>query len=86
MILQQVGKTIRARRLIAGYSIEELAHRSGIHRTTLINIEKGHSSAKIPTLYRIAAGLNVASPEEFLSDATREIFPLIVRERKENLD
>jgi DNA-binding XRE family transcriptional regulator len=53
-------KQIRELRTDQGLSIEALAERSGMDRSTLALIEKGHRNVSLGTLSRIAAGLDLS--------------------------
>lgn len=46
-ILKQVGEQIKLARLRRDMSIEQLAIRSGISKSTILNIEKGSSTTSI---------------------------------------
>ncbi|UOB14842.1 helix-turn-helix domain-containing protein [Streptomyces sp. HP-A2021] len=48
-----------------GYSLKELAERSGLSFRGLICIEHGRRNAGVLTILIIASGLNVASPKLF---------------------
>ncbi len=65
-------KQIRELRTDRGLSIEALAERSGMDRSTLALIEKGHRNISLRTLSRIAAGLelSVAQLIAFCDDST----------------
>lgn len=54
-----------------GYSLEELAERSGLSFRGLVYIEHGQRSPSVLTLLDIAAGLDV-EPGELVNHITRE--------------
>ncbi|WP_165763742.1 helix-turn-helix domain-containing protein [Halalkalibacter urbisdiaboli] len=83
-ITKQIGKTIRARRKSKGYTIEDLAYHSEVNDSTIERIERGKATAKIPTLFKIAAGLNLKSPYELLVDADKNIYPKLKEELKKD--
>ena len=56
---QQVGKNIRARRLILHMSQDELALKTGLSRTYIYFIETGKKSLTIKTLTLIKNALKV---------------------------
>lgn len=66
-LLQSVGKCIRTRRLELGLSQEELAFRSGLHRTYISFVEHGRKNVSLESLERLAAGLN-CSVRELIPD------------------
>jgi transcriptional regulator with XRE-family HTH domain len=57
------GAVLRAARKAAELSQEELAHRSGIHRTFVSQIERGVKSPTLLTMERLASALKVPLPE-----------------------
>ncbi|MFI9275214.1 helix-turn-helix domain-containing protein [Kitasatospora sp. NPDC052896] len=57
--LLAIGMQIRRLREEGGYSLEQLAERSGLSFRGLIYIEHGQRNASVLTLLRIAAGLDV---------------------------
>jgi len=57
------GNAVRAARLAAGVSQEELAHISGIDRSYLGAIERGVQNAGLLHLVRIAQSLNIPLAE-----------------------
>jgi transcriptional regulator with XRE-family HTH domain len=59
----EIGGRIRRRRLAEGMSQEVLATQAGVHRTTVISIEKGRTVMNADTLLRIAGGLGVTPVE-----------------------
>lgn len=60
-----LGQAIRDLRARCGISQEELALRSGVHRTYLGGIERGHRNPSYTNLRRIAEALRVR-PSELL--------------------
>lgn len=55
----QVGSRLRAYRHQLSYSIEELAHKAGIHPGQIGKIERGESNFTIQTLDSIMKALNL---------------------------
>lgn len=49
-----IGETLRALRLQKGWTLDEVARRSGIPRTTLISYETGHSQVPLDRLKILA--------------------------------
>jgi transcriptional regulator with XRE-family HTH domain len=54
-----LGAAVRRLRHGAGLRQEDLAHRAGVHFTTLRRIETGKSDPTLSTLRRLAKGLDV---------------------------
>jgi transcriptional regulator with XRE-family HTH domain len=65
-----LGRAIRDLRADLDISQEELAHRSGMHRTYLGGIERGERNPSYTNILRIADALDV-SASELLSVAER---------------
>ena len=63
--LERVGAHIRALRQERGLGLEELADRSGLHRTHLWKIEKGQLNAGVISYVRLAIQLEVTLGELF---------------------
>jgi transcriptional regulator with XRE-family HTH domain len=59
----ELGKAIRAFRVEAALSQEELAHRADIHPTWVSHVESGRINPAWGTVRRIAAGLGVSVSE-----------------------
>lgn len=57
-VLNEFGRTLAARRHRLGVSQEELAHRSGLHRTYIGGLERGERNPTITTLVKLAEGLD----------------------------
>ncbi|WP_245697385.1 helix-turn-helix domain-containing protein [Streptomyces phaeochromogenes] len=72
--LVSLGMQIRRLREERGYSLEELAERSGLSFRGLIYIEHGRRNPGVLTILSIASGLNVAPARLFedVSPATGE--------------
>lgn len=64
--LQEVlGARLRAFRQIAGYSIEELAHKADMNAAQLGKVERGERNSTVQTLERIVAALGVTYEDLF---------------------
>jgi DNA-binding XRE family transcriptional regulator len=50
---------LRAARLRAFLTQEELAAEAGVHAATIVRLEKGSSPAELPTVRKLAAALGV---------------------------
>ena len=64
-ILTRYGQAVRKIRLERGISQEELADRSGLHRTYISDIELGKRNLSLENIERIAISLNKTLPEFF---------------------
>jgi transcriptional regulator with XRE-family HTH domain len=62
-IPEVVGRTVRAARSDRGWTLDQLAERSGVSRRMIVNVEAGSSNASIATLLRLARALNVSLAE-----------------------
>ena len=62
-IRQQVGRNLKGLRKERGWSQEELAFESGLHRTYISGIERGARNPTVLVLWRIAETLNVTMTE-----------------------
>lgn len=62
-IRQQVGRNLKRIRKEKGWSQEELAFESGLHRTYISGIERGARNPTVIVLARVAETLNVAVAE-----------------------
>ena len=58
-LCKKVGQNIRKRRLEKGFSQEELAFESGLHRTYISSLERGKRNATIVVLGQIAEALKI---------------------------
>ena len=63
---RQFGERLRELRLAKGLSQEELAFRSGVHRTYLGGIERGKRNPSLKNLAAIAKALGVPLSQLFL--------------------
>lgn len=54
------GRMVAKKRKAIGISQEELAFRSGLHRTYMGAIERGEKSPTLITIEKIATGLNTS--------------------------
>jgi transcriptional regulator with XRE-family HTH domain len=64
-IQEKVGKKVREIRKQKGLSQEELAFRSGLHRTYISDIERGDRNVSLKNIEKIARALGV-KPSELL--------------------
>lgn len=57
--LTRFGDSVRAARRDAGLSQEELAHRSGLHRTYIGSVERGERNISLASAWALADTLGV---------------------------
>jgi len=62
-IQEKVGKKIKEIRKQKSLSQEELAFRSGLHRTYISDIERGSRNVSVKNIEKIARALGVKSSE-----------------------
>lgn len=65
-IEKQFGERVRALRLAIGLSQEELAFKSGMHRTYLGGIERGERNPSLKNIAAVAKALGVSLSQLFL--------------------
>lgn len=57
------GKRVRALRLDQGWTQEEFAHRTGLNRSYMSEVERGISDVSLSTLQKIAKTLGISLAE-----------------------
>jgi len=57
-----IGERVRRSRTERGWTLDELAERSGVSRRMLVNVEQGSTNPSIATLLRISDALGVGLP------------------------
>jgi transcriptional regulator with XRE-family HTH domain len=57
------GSNVRRLRTERGYSQEELAERSGLHRTYVSSLERGQRNVGLDNIKKLAAALGVKASE-----------------------
>jgi transcriptional regulator with XRE-family HTH domain len=62
VVNEQIGARVRQHRTARGWTLEELADRSGVSRRMLITIEHGEGNPSIATLLRISDALGIGLP------------------------
>ncbi|MBI2983908.1 MAG: helix-turn-helix transcriptional regulator [Chloroflexi bacterium] len=67
----RVGRVIRKYRENVGLSQEALAEESGLHRTYISLVERGHRNISVDALSQIAEALGVY-PSKLMSEAEKE--------------
>ena len=61
-LVSLIGERVRARRHARGWTLDELAERSGVSRRMLVNVEQGVTNASIATLLRLCEALAIGLP------------------------
>lgn len=61
-LISLIGERVRARRRARGWTLDELAERSGVSRRMLVNVEQGVTNASIATLLRLSEALAIGLP------------------------
>ena len=59
-VSEAVGRRVRDARTEHGWTLDQLAQRSGVSRRMIVNVESGASNASIATLLRLAEALHVS--------------------------
>ena len=62
-LVSLVGERVRARRRDRGWTLDDLAERSGVSRRMLVNVEQGSVNASIATLLRLSEALGIGLPD-----------------------
>lgn len=62
-LVSLIGERVRARRHARGFTLDDLAERSGVSRRMLVNVEQGSSNASIATLLRLSEALGIGLPD-----------------------
>jgi transcriptional regulator with XRE-family HTH domain len=62
VVNELIGERVRQHRTTRGWTLDELADRSGVSRRMVINIEHGEGNPSIATLLRISDALGVGLP------------------------
>ncbi len=68
---QRIAAVVRERRHLAGMTLGELAHASGLSKTILSRIENGHGNPSVETLFRIARALGLPLSALLADEAPR---------------
>ena len=71
--LQELGLRVRAFREAKGWSQEELAFNSGLHRTYVGDIERGERNIAVLNLSKLAAALEIPIASLFHPDSLNTI-------------
>jgi transcriptional regulator with XRE-family HTH domain len=76
-LLAGVSRAIQERREEIGLSQEEVAHRAGLHRTYISDIERGARNPSLKTLSRLSEALEV--PTSTLIRRGEDRMPTVLR-------
>ena len=66
-IKTRFGKAVRRRRRELDISQEELAERSGLHRTYISSVERGERNPTLESIEQFAKALNIKVSDLFIS-------------------
>jgi transcriptional regulator with XRE-family HTH domain len=74
---QRIAARIRTECIRRGWDLQEFAHRAGLSRTTVYNLERGHTSRPHTTTFgKVAAALDLPVDELFTAPASTSDFTL----------
>lgn len=62
-VARSIGTRVRAGRQDHGWTLDQLAHRSGVSRRMLVNVEQGTANPSIATLLRLSRALGIGLPD-----------------------
>lgn len=62
---QNFGRRVRALRTERGISQEDLAHRAGVHRTYVSDLERGNRNVGLDNIHALAEALGVPAADLF---------------------
>jgi transcriptional regulator with XRE-family HTH domain len=84
-VTEAVGRRVRQVRSDHGWTLDQLAERSGVSRRMIVNVEAGTSNASIATLLRLASGLHVSLADLVAGSARDEQVVVSVAKGREPL-
>lgn len=61
-LARTIGRRVRAARGERGWTLDQLAQRSGVSRRMLVNVEQGATNPSIATLLRLSEALGIGLP------------------------
>jgi transcriptional regulator with XRE-family HTH domain len=61
-VARAIGRRARSSRMELGWTLDQLADRSGVSRRMLVNVEQGATNPSIATLLRISDALGIGLP------------------------
>lgn len=62
VMARTIGRRVRASRIDLGWTLDQLAQRSGVSRRMLVNVEQGSTNPSIATLLRLSDALGIGLP------------------------
>lgn len=62
-VSRTIGRRVRLGRTGRGWTLDQLAERSGVSRRMLVNVEQGTTNPSIATLLRLSGALGIGLPE-----------------------
>lgn len=66
-VRERFGSAVKFRREELGMTQEDLAHKAGIHRTYLSDVERGTRNLSLVNIEKLAAALSVSMSKLFAS-------------------
>jgi transcriptional regulator with XRE-family HTH domain len=72
-IAQVIGSRVRQQRASRGWTLDQLAERSGVSRRMLVSIEQGSANPSIATLLRLSDSLGLGLPALVQLDRSPEL-------------
>jgi transcriptional regulator with XRE-family HTH domain len=61
-VARSIGRRVRTSRTELGWTLDQLAQRSGVSRRMLVNVEQGSTNPSIATLLRLSDALGIGLP------------------------
>lgn len=61
-VSRAIGRRVRVARISSGWTLDQLAARSGVSRRMLVNVEQGGTNPSIATLLRLSDALGIGLP------------------------
>jgi len=61
-VARSIGRRVRSSRTELGWTLDQLAQRSGVSRRMLVNVEQGSTNPSIATLLRLSDALGIGLP------------------------
>lgn len=77
-VARTIGRRVRAGRTERGWTLDQLAQRSGVSRRMLVNVEQGVTNPSIATLLRLSDALGIGLPA-LVDNADESAGPVAVR-------
>lgn len=76
-----IGTRLNALRTVAGFTQDELAHRAGLSRVSIVQFESGHQHLPLEAIYCVAAALGkeIADVLPTMADLTTDTGDIFAR-------